>query len=488
MKKYRLRYAPSPTGFLHIGNTRTALMAFLFAKHYDGTFIVRIEDTDLERNVDGAIESQFNNLDWLGIKADESIYQPGLQKYGAYLQSQKFPRYREMAEKLVQEGKAYYCFCTEEELDQDYQKQKSQGIVATKYNGQCSCLTTSEIEQNLKANKPYTIRFKVPNNHDWTMADLVRGPITFQSKDLGDFVIIKANGVATYNFAVVIDDHDMEISHVVRGEEHISNTPRQMMIYDAFGWEYPEFAHLTLIVDETGKKLSKRSGNALFFIEQYRKQGYLPDAIFNYIALLGWSPKGEKELLTPPELVSHFDEKRFSKSPSTFDMKKLRWINSQYLKKLSEEDYLTFIKPFIDSSRFNWKTKHQNWIDHVLKLYQKELEYGEQINDHLGLFFEPQTLPLEVVINLKNLDDFTKLISYFEKEIRNLEPWTVESIQQLIKKTGVATNSKGKNLFMPLRSFTTRAEHGPALADNIFLLGKEQVLKNISETTKEFLN
>lgn len=485
MKNYRLRYAPSPTGYLHIGNTRTALMAYLFAKHNNGVFIVRIEDTDLERNVKGAIESQFDNLNWLGLKADESFLKPGAPKYGAYLQSKKFPRYRELAQKLVNEGKAYYCFCTEDELACDYENQKKQGIVATKYNGRCTNLTKAEIAEKLANKVPYTIRFKVPQDQEWTINDLVRGPITFHGKDLGDFVIVKANGIATYNFAVVVDDYDMEISHVVRGEEHISNTPRQMMIYQAFNWPIPEFAHLTLIVDETGKKLSKRSGNALFFIEQYRKQGYLPEAIFNYIALLGWSPKGEKELMTPSELVLNFDEKRFSKAPSTFDMKKLRWINSQYLKQLDEKQYLTFVKEFIDSSKYDWKSKPTKWIDEVLKLFQKELEFGEQINDHLGLFFEDLNFTEAQLAELKNLPDFHHLIEVFNHEIKNNNDWTLENIQQLIKKTGVETNSKGKNLFMPLRFFATRSQHGPALAEMIYLLGKEKVLKNIAQTSQE---
>jgi glutamyl-tRNA synthetase len=230
--KYRLRYAPSPTGYLHIGNTRTALMDYLFAKHYDGSFIVRIEDTDVARNVEGAIESQFDNLKWLGIIPDESIFKPQ-KKYGEYQQSKKFGRYVELANELVSQGLAYKCFCTPEELEQRYQAQEAKGIVSPKYDLKCFSLTPTEVKEKEDQGLVYSIRFHVPNK-SYVIDDLVRGRVVFEGNDLGDFIIIKSNNIATYNFAVVVDDHDMKISHVVRGEEHISNTPRQMMIYEAF--------------------------------------------------------------------------------------------------------------------------------------------------------------------------------------------------------------------------------------------------------------
>jgi nondiscriminating glutamyl-tRNA synthetase len=485
MERYRLRYAPSPTGFLHIGNTRTALMDYLFAKHYGGTFIVRIEDTDLERNVEGALESQFDNLHWLGIIPDESYLTPGLRKYGQYKQSEKFPLYQKFAHYLVKKGTAYFCFCTAEELEIDYQIQTAQGIVATKYNRKCLHLTPMEIEANLKAKKPYVIRFQVPDQ-SWTINDLVRGEVTFQGKDLGDFVILKANGIATYNFAVVVDDHDMEITHVVRGEEHISNTPRQMMIYDAFNWQYPIFCHLTLIVDQTGKKLSKRSGNNLFFISQYRQQGYFPEAIFNYIALLGWSPKGEQEILSPGELITMFDEKRFTKAPSTFDMVKMKWINAQYMKKISDEEYLNFVKQFIHAD-FQWKDQPEVWINAVLLLYKKEIEYGMQINDHLALFFQGVQLDDLALNDLKELTGYEKLIEIFTQKIQNLKTWNVEEIKRVIQQSGQETQCQGKNLYMPIRIFTTKSLHGPALGDVIFLLGLQTVLTNITTVERQII-
>jgi len=477
--KYRLRYAPSPTGYLHIGNTRTALMDYLFAKHYDGVFIVRIEDTDTARNVEGAIESQFDNLQWLGIIPDESIYKPQ-KEYGEYQQSKKFDRYVELANKLVEQKLAYKCFCTPEELEQAYEEQEKQGIVSPKYNLKCFNLSKAEIAKKEAAKLPFSIRFHVPDK-SYQIDDLVRGKVVFEGKDLGDFIIIKSNGIATYNFAVVVDDYDMKISHVVRGEEHISNTPRQMMIYEAFNWPMPIFAHLTLIVDENHKKLSKRSGNALFFIEQYRQQGYLPQAMFNYIALLGWSPVGEQEIFSKEELIEIFDERRFSKSPSTFDMIKMKWINSQYMKKLTEKEYLTFIKEFIDQKRFPIKEKNESWLNQVLLLFKNEIEYGIQINDHLDLFFNDLLLSEQTLEQFKELTGYEQLIASFAAELEKLttKEWTSETIQQLVKKVGVEQNKKGKELFMPIRIFATKSEHGPALAQVIYLLGQKKVLENI---------
>ncbi|PPE06023.1 glutamate--tRNA ligase [Williamsoniiplasma lucivorax] len=478
MKKIRLRYAPSPTGFLHIGNTRTALMNYLFAKHFNGDFIVRIEDTDLERNVEGAIESQFANLNWLGIIPDESFLNPGLPTYGKYMQSQKFDHYQKLALDLVAQQHAYKCFCTPEELEADYEAQVAKGIVATKYNKKCLSLSKTQLEQNTQEHKPFSIRFNVPEK-SWTFHDLVRGDVTFQGKDLGDFVILKSNGIPTYNFAVVVDDYDMQISHVIRGEEHISNTPRQMMIFDAFGWNYPQFAHLTLIVDASGKKLSKRSGNALFFIEQYQKQGYLPEAIFNYIALLGWSPGSEQEIFSKAELIKIFDETRFSKSPSTFDMTKMTWINSQYMKALSDQDYLNFVKKFIDQNQFDLTNKTDAWLNAVLLLFKKEIDFGEQINHKLDLFFDTLQLSDETKSLLNQFAHRHALIDVFENKIRELEQWNLENIKLIIKNSGVESESKGKDLFMPIRIYTSKTEHGPSLVDCIYLLGKEKVLANI---------
>lgn len=478
MSKFRLRYAPSPTGFLHIGNTRTALMNFLFAKHFDGDFILRIEDTDVERNVDGAIESQLENLMWLGITPDEWFEKPK-DGFGAYMQSQKFEVYEKYANQLLDEKKAYKCFCSSEELEADREKQLAAGNPAPKYNGKCKNLSSDEVKALEDAGKEFNIRFIVLENKTYAIDDLVRGNVSFESKEIGDFVILKSNKIATYNFAVVIDDYDMKVTHVVRGEEHISNTPRQCMIYEAFSWEEPKFCHLTLIVDENKKKLSKRSGNALFFISQYREQGYLPEAIFNYIALLGWSPKGEEEIFSREELVKVFDETRFTKSPSTFDMIKMKWINNQWMKKIDESYYLEFVKNFIDNKRFDHTSKDQEWLNNVLLMFKKEIDFAEQINDHLDLFFNAIELSNETKETLNSFGDTSSLINSFKTSIENLNDFTEENIKALIKQCGIDCDKKGKELFMPIRIFATHLEHGPELAKTMVLIGKDKVLNNI---------
>ncbi|AOG61066.1 glutamyl-tRNA synthetase [Spiroplasma helicoides] len=474
MDKIRLRYAPSPTGFLHIGNTRTALMNYLFAKHYGGVFIVRIEDTDIERNVEGAIESQFDNMEWLGIGPDESFLNPN-KLYGKYMQSKKFDVYDKKAHELIEKGYAYKCFCTPEELEKDREEQLARGIVAPQYNRKCLNLTLTEEHKN----KPYNIRFKVPENKIIKINDVVRGDVEFNTKEIGDFVILKSNKIATYNFAVVIDDVDMAITHVVRGEEHISNTPRQCLIYEAFGWKEPKFCHLTLIVDETKKKLSKRSGNALFFISQYREQGYLPEALFNYIALLGWSPKVEQEIFSKEEFVKMFDEARFSKSPSTFDMVKMKWINSQWMKKLDDKQFVDFTKKFIDESKFNLSGKSDQWIEDVLLLFKKELEFGSQINEHLDIFFAKNATDDQTKQVLSEMSDYKEMILDLKKKLSSLKEFKEQEIKDVIKKLGEDFSKKGKDLFMPIRIFTTLSFHGPELAKTISLIGQEKVLLNI---------
>lgn len=286
MKKIRVRYAPSPTGHLHIGNARTALFNYLFARHHGGEFIIRIEDTDLKRNIDEGEKSQLENLAWLGIEWDESPEKPG--KYAPYRQSERKEIYQPLIDQLLASNRAYKCYCTEEELEEEREAQRSRGEIP-RYSGTCSQLSVEEqMAKEAEGIQP-VVRFRVPRNAEYRFDDLVKGEIVFESDNVGgDFVILKRDGMPTYNFAVTVDDHEMQITHVLRGDDHIANTPKQMMIYEAFGWDYPQFGHMTLIINsETGKKLSKRDGGILQFIEQYRELGYLPEAMFNFITLLG---------------------------------------------------------------------------------------------------------------------------------------------------------------------------------------------------------
>ncbi len=445
----RVRYAPSPTGFLHIGNARTALYNYLFAKHHGGDFILRIEDTDIERNVEGGEESQMNYLRWLGIEWDESFDVGG--EYGPYRQLERLDIYRKYVDELIEKGLAYKCYCTSEEL-----------------------------EAEREARGEYVVRIKVPENEVYAFNDIVRGEISFNSEDFGDWVIMKSNGIPTYNFAVVVDDHLMKITHVFRGEEHITNTPKQMMIYRAFGWDIPTFAHMTLIVNENGKKLSKRDKDTVQFIEQYANMGYLPEALFNFIALLGWSPGIEEEILSHEQLIELFDEKRLSKSPSTFDKAKLAFINNRYIKALEAEEVLELCMPHLVEAGILEGRTHQ-WAIELVSLFHDRLSYGAEIVDLYDEFFsEELTLDEEAQAFIAQ-EGVSETLKAFKEQLEALEDFDAEGIQAAVKAAGKASGAKGKMLFMPCRIATTGQMHGPDLPKALALLGKDTVVSRIEK-------
>lgn len=477
--KVRVRYAPSPTGYLHIGGARSALFNYLYAKKYDGTFVFRSEDTDIERNIEGGEESQYNDLKWLGIIPDESPFEMN-PKYAPYRQSERLDLYRQYAMQLLEEGKAYYCFCSEEEVERRKQEQLDNGVKAPKYDGKCRNLTKEEISENLKKGLKPCIRIKLDSKDIFEFDDLVRGKMKFSSSDLGgDFVIMKSNGYPTYNFAVVIDDHLMDISHVFRGEEHLSNTPKQLAVYKAFNWEAPKFGHMTIIVNKDGKKLSKRDLNVLQFMSQYRNKGYLPEAIFNYLLLLGWNGKDNKEIYSKEEAIEAFDEKNLSLAPSMFDQDRMNWINSCYIKSLDDEHYLAFIKPFL----FKVLDKDAYSDDELLKIanmFKEELLFGEMIVPKLERIYKPTyNLSLEEVEFL-NLDTNPTLYKTIIEKIQSLDHLDKENVQQLFAETRKELSLKGKSFFMPLRLKLTGSHEGIELYNIFILLGKEEIIKRLS--------
>ena len=484
MSKVRVRYAPSPTGFLHIGNARTALFDYLFAKHHDGTFILRIEDTDVERNVEGGEESQLFYLNWLGIEPDESAQKPN-PKYGPYRQTERLDIYKKYVDILLEKGYAYKCFCTSEEIEEDYNRQIEAGVTATRYNRKCLNLTKEEIKQKEEAGIPYSIRLKVPNHKTYEFEDLIRGHVSFESKDIGDFVIVKSNGIPTYNFAVVIDDHLMEISHVFRGEEHISNTPKQLMIYEMLGWEAPKFGHMTIIVNENHKKLSKRDNSIMQFMSQYKEAGYLPEAMVNFLALLGWSPSGEEEIFTMEELIKEFDDNRLSKSPSMFDKSKLTWVNNRYIKALSQEEVYNLCYPFLKET-YDLSNVDEEKLKEIIESFHEEMSYGKEIIDLAKVYF--------VAPSLSSLDEEARLIfndesvnntlKVFKEEILKVDTIVKEDVKGIIKNTQVNANVKGKMLYMPLRIALTGAMHGPDFSSLIYLLGKEEIINILDKVIK----
>lgn len=481
--KVRTRYAPSPTGYFHIGGARTALFNYLYAKHMGGEFIVRIEDTDIERNVEGGIESQLNNLKWLHLNPDESILNPG--QYGPYIQSQKLEHYKKLAYKLLEEGKAYRCFCDEKDLEEQ-REIALKNHQTPKYSRKCLHLSEEEIQQKLAAKIPYVIRLKMKDNVNIEWDDLVRGHMCVPTSALTDPVILKSNNYPMYNFAVVIDDYDMKITHVLRGEEHISNTPYQIAIKEALGYDKQpiRYGHMSIIVDETGKKLSKRNKALKQFIEDYRNMGFPFEGIDNFLALLGWSDKNNKEILSLGELVKVFDFDRLSKSPAYFDYKKMLWISNEYIKKMSDEQYLDFVKPFIKFD-INKITNEENQ-NLMLLTFKPQVSYADQINELVEDIFNNIDLSntASELLDFMKTDNSISVIKAMQNKISSIDKLTLENSKQIIDELKKELPIKGKEFFMPLRIVCIGKEHGPEMNKIMTIIGKERILKNINK----FLN
>ncbi|WP_181351078.1 glutamate--tRNA ligase [Thalassobacillus sp. CUG 92003] len=477
----RVRYAPSPTGNLHIGNARTALFNYLYARHLGGKFIVRIEDTDEKRNVAGGEQSQLSYLKWLGIDWDESADAGG--DYGPYRQMERLDIYQTYIDKLLEQGDAYKCYVTEEELEAEREAQRARGEVPM-YSGAHRDLTEEQRQAFEEEGRTPSIRLRVPENRTYMFDDIVRSTISFESSDFGDWVIAKKNGTPTYNFAVAIDDYLMDITHVLRGEEHISNTPKQMMVYESFGWEPPQFGHMTLILNENRKKLSKRDEHILQFIEQYKNLGYLPEALFNFITLLGWSPVGEEELFAQDELIDIFDPDRLSTSPAVFDPAKLKWMNNQYIKASDFERVVDLTLPhLVKAGRVSESRNQQDeeWVRELIGLYHEQLSYGAEIVELTDLFFKQEIEYDEAAMDVLRGEQVPEVMTVFKQKLQELDTFTPENIKGQIKATQKETGHKGKKLFMPIRVATTGQTHGPELPNAIHLLGLETVIARLDD-------
>lgn len=469
--KVRTRYAPSPTGFMHIGNLRTAIFEYLLAKKYNGDFILRIEDTDQEREVEGAIDFIYNTLDLCGFKIDEGPNNEG--NFGPYIQSKRKDIYKEYALKLVEMGKAYYCFCSEEELTKMREKADARKKPFL-YDGRCSRLSKEKIEENLKNNVPYVIRQKMPKEGVTIVEDLIYGKVKIDNSILDDQILLKSDGFPTYNFANVIDDHLMEITHVIRGKEYLDQTAKYNLLYEAFGWEKPTYIHVAMVLGEDGNKLSKRNGDASF-MDLYN-EGYLPEAIVNYLSLLGWSPETNQEVFSMEELISNFNEERISKSSSQYDVKKLKWFNHQYINKMDDEKYLSWIKKYFS----NECDKSEEWLNHLLLIYKSHLNYGKEINELTSSFFNKEFVIDEEAKEFMESDEvIPKVVEVFKEEIKSTSNWSVEALQEVINNVKEKAGVKGKMLFMPIRIAASGIMHGPELADTLYLIGKEEILNRL---------
>ncbi|MGX6446157.1 glutamate--tRNA ligase [Neobacillus sp. K501] len=471
----RVRYAPSPTGHLHIGNARTALFNYLFARNNQGKFIIRIEDTDKKRNIAGGEESQLKYLKWLGIDWDESVDVGG--EYGPYRQSERNDIYQTYYNQLLENGHAYKCYCTEAEIEAEREAQTERGETPH-YSGKCRHLTPEQRAEFESEGREPSIRIIVPEGKTYTFEDMVKGNVSFESEGMGDWVIVKKDGTPTYNFAVTIDDYLMKITHVLRGDDHISNTPKQLMVYEALGWEPPVFGHMTLIVNESRKKLSKRDESIIQFIEQYEELGYLPEALFNFITLLGWSPAGEEEIYSKEEFIEIFDANRLSKSPALFDKQKLTWMNNQYIKKADVDRVLELALPhLIKAERLseNPTEAEMQWARSLVALLQEKMSFGAEIVELSEMFFKDEAEYEDEAKEVLTGEQVPEVLKVFSEELDKLEEFKADGIKAAMKAVQKTTGQKGKNLFMPIRAAVSGQTHGPDLPQAIELLGKEKV-------------
>ena len=479
MLKVRTRYAPSPTGFMHVGNLRTALYEYLIAKSNNGDFVLRIEDTDRERLVPGAVDVIYETLKEVGLKYDEGPNIGG--KYGPYVQSERKNLYKQMADQLVKEGKAYYCFCTKERLDNLHNQQNSKGETFGGYDRHCRNLTPEEIEKLLIEKTPHVIRQKVPTEGFTTFEDAVYGTITVKNSEIEDQILIKTDGYPTYNFANVVDDNAMRITHVVRGSEYLSSTPKYDLLYEAFGWQKPTYIHLPLIVgknpDGTVSKLSKRHGATGF--GDLVQLGYLPQAIINYIALLGWSPNDNKEIFSLEELVEAFSIDRICKSPAIFDYDKLNWFNSEYIKAMPLEKFTEIAMPYFK----NIIKENLKW-NKLAEILQKRLVTLKQIPEMITFFSELPDYDKELFMNKKSkttLESSKQVLSAVISELSYLTDWNYNSIHECL--VGLAERMKVKNgtVMWPVRIAVSGMLVTPGGAIEILeILGKSESLRRIN--------
>ena len=473
--KVRTRYAPSPTGFMHVGNLRTALYEYLIAKNQGGSFVLRIEDTDQERYVEGAVDVIYNTLKVAGLKHDEGPDIGG--DFGPYVQSERKDMYLPYAEQLIAEGKAYRCFCTKERLESIQQDNDFGG-----YDRHCRDLSQEEIDKLLAEGVPYVIRQKMPLEGSTTFVDAVFGEITVENSELQDQILIKSDGFPTYNFANVIDDHTMGITHVVRGCEYLSSTPKYNLLYDAFGWEIPTYVHLPLIMGKDAEgnvsKLSKRHGSTGF--EDLIKEGYLPEVIINYIALLGWCPKGNEEIFTLAQLEKEFCVENISKSPAVLDYQKLQWFNAEYLRAMSDEEFTEIAKPYYDSV-FGDTAYDGNKLTQILKARTVQLT---DIPDMIKFFKELPEYDKELFVNKKsktNLENAPAILKTVTERLEALENWNCDAIKELLINLATELELKNGTVMWPARIAASGQTVTPGGAVEILdILGKDETLRRLN--------
>ena len=485
--KVRTRFAPSPTGFMHVGNLRTALYAYLIAKHEGGDFILRIEDTDQERYVEGAVDIIYRTLEGTGLIHDEG---PDKDKgFGPYVQSERQAKgiYLEYAKKLVDEGKAYYCFCTKERLEgltQTIKGEDGEEKVIHVYDKHCLNLSKEEVERNLKAGMPYVIRQNNPKDGTTSFNDDIYGEITVNNIELDDMILIKSDGYPTYNFANVVDDHLMGITHVVRGNEYLSSTPKYNRLYEAFGWEVPVYIHCPLITDEEHKKLSKRCGHSSY--EDLIEQGFLKDAVVNFVALLGWSPEDNVEKMSLSELIEKFDYHHISKSPAVFDYTKLKWLNSEYFKAMSDEEFYELALPYIKEVI----SKDLDFVK-IAKMVRTRIEVFTDIKDHIDFFETLSDYDIEMFNNKKSKCNKEIALSILQEVLPILEgvdDYSNDNLYAVLTDYAAKKEYKTGLVMWPIRTAVSGKQMTPGGATELMeLLGKEESVSRIKKGIEKLM-
>lgn len=474
--KIRTRFAPSPTGKMHVGNLRTALYEYLIAKHEGGDFILRIEDTDRERYVEGAVDIIYRTLDRAGLVHDEG---PDKDKgYGPYVQSERNASgiYLKYAKQLIESGHAYYCFCDKERLSTLKTEVGDDGKEITMYDKHCLNLSQEEIQANLDAGKPYVIRINMPTEGTTTFVDELYGEITVENKELDDMILIKSDGYPTYNFANVIDDHLQEITHVVRGNEYISSSPKYQRLYEAFGWESPKYVHLPLITDENHKKLSKRSGHSSY--EELVEQGFLPEAIVNYIALLGWSPEDNEEIFSLEKLIKMFDYHKINKSPSVFDIQKLKWMNGEYIKAMDNEAFYEQALPYVKQV-----IKKDLDLTTIMDMVKTRIEVFPDIPEKIDFFEEMPEYDIEMYTHKKmktNSENSLEVLEELLPILEEQEDYSVDALHDRVFEYIGEKGCKNGQALWPLRTAVSGKQMTPAGAFEIMnVIGKDESLRRI---------
>ena len=475
-KKVRTRFAPSPTGRMHVGNLRTALYAYLIAKHEGGDFLLRVEDTDQERFVEGALDIIYRTMEKTGLIHDEGPDKDG--GYGPYVQSERNASglYLKYAKQLVEQGDAYYCFCDKERLESLKTQVSEGGVEISVYDKHCLSLSKEEVEANLAAGKPWVIRLNVPNEGETTFHDEIYGDITVPNAELDDMILIKSDGFPTYNFANVIDDHLMEISHVVRGNEYLSSAPKYNRLYEAFGWEVPVYVHCPLITDENHKKLSKRCGHSSY--EDLIEQGYVSEAVVNYVALLGWCPTDNREIFSLEELVEAFDYHHMSKSPAVFDTVKLKWMNGEYLKAMDFDKFYALAEPYLKEA----VTKDYD-LKKIATLVKTRIEILPEIKEQVDFFEELPDYDIALYTHKKMKTDPEKSLALLNEVLPVLEAqedFSNDALFETLKAFATEKGYKVGYVMWPLRTAVSGKQMTPAGATEIMeIIGKEETLKRV---------